>query len=99
LGAADEANARQAVASFRDGSPRRLDDPRVVRQPEVVVGAEVQNAPAVDGDFRPLRRFQGALLLVQARRADLLERTGILSAGGGEHRFSATSSLRRFAGP
>ena len=41
LAAADEAHRRHAVAAAVHGFFRRLDQARVVRKPEVVVGAEV----------------------------------------------------------
>src|SRR5262249_47121930 len=50
LGAADEADAGHAVAVALEALPGGGDDGGVVGQPEVVVGAEVEDLAAVDLD-------------------------------------------------
>ena len=67
LRAADEADTGHAEAVALEGPLRRGDDVRVVRQPEVVVGAEVEHLTAtLDLDEGALRRGDDALLLEEA---------------------------------
>ena len=61
----------------------RGDEAGVVRQPEVVVGAEVQDVPATRADVRRLRRGELALRLVEAGGPDLGQGRLELVANGG----------------
>ena len=81
LGPADEPDAGHPEAPPGERVGRRGDHPRVVGEPEVVVGAEVQRVGARlgrrarrDPDVRRLRRLELALALGQAGVLDLLER-------------------------
>ena len=56
LAAADEAHRRHAVAAGIHCFLRRLDQPRIVRQSEVIVGAEVEHLPTCNLDLGPLGR-------------------------------------------
>ena len=47
LGAADKPHGGQAVAFLVIGPLRRLDEPGIVAQPQVIVGAHAQKLPAV----------------------------------------------------
>ena len=73
LRAADEPHAREAVAPLVETAVRGLDDARVVREPEVVVGAEVQHLAPGDLDLRGLRAVDAALALGEAGGLDLVE--------------------------
>ena len=67
---ADEAHARQPVTPLVQRGMRRLAHPGILRQPEIVVGAQVQHGdPAVRPDMRTLGGGQHALVLVGARVA------------------------------
>ena len=55
LGAADEAHRGEAVAARVEGRPRRGEQLRVVGEPEVVVGAEVEHPAPAHLDLGPLR--------------------------------------------
>ena len=66
--AADEAHAAHAEAALVHGLLGGCDEALVVRQAEVVVGAEVKGLAAVgQSDFSALGRAYGAFVLVQAR--------------------------------
>ena len=66
LRAADEAHARHPVAVRLEGLVRGGDDLRMVREPEVIVRAEVQHlAAVVEADVRVLRRGHHELVLVE----------------------------------
>ena len=68
LGAADEAYRGHAVAVAVERRVGGGDDRRVVGEPEVVVGAEVQHlAPVLEADHGILRRGDDALALEQPR--------------------------------
>ena len=56
LAAADEAHRRHAVAAGIHCFLRRLDQPRIVRQSEVIVGTEVEHLPTCNLDLGPLGR-------------------------------------------
>ena len=72
LGSADEADAGHAKPVGVDGALGRLHHPWVGTQPEVIVGAKIQDfAAVVEGDFRVLRRGDDTLTLVQARGVDV----------------------------
>src|SRR5439155_18390106 len=73
LGAADEAYRGQAVAVAAQSLVGRLDQGGVVGQPEVVVGAEVDDLAAADGDAGALGPLQLALALVQPLGAQVVE--------------------------
>ena len=71
LGAADEAHRRHAEAVALQRLVRGRDHLRVVGQPEVVVGAEVQHpAPVLELDLGRLRAGDDPLGLEQAVGAD-----------------------------
>ena len=71
LGAADEAHRGHAVAVAVERRLAGGDERRVVGEPEVVVGAEVQHPPAGLGVDRPgLRRGDDPLVLVEPLAAD-----------------------------
>ena len=76
LGAADEAHRGEAVAALVERRARRGEQPRVAGEPEVVVGAEVEDPAAAHLDLRALRRLDDPLLLPGAGGADLLEGCG-----------------------
>src|SRR5262249_28031280 len=87
LGAADEADRRQAVAVAAQTLVGGLDDGRVIGQAEVVVGAEVDDVATVGADGSALRRLQLALALVQPAGAEVLElRAQYLTQVGVAHR-------------
>ena len=72
LGPADEAHRGHAVAVAVERGVGRGDDRRVVREPEVVVGAEVQHLAAVlEADHGILRRGDDALALEEPRAREL----------------------------
>ena len=67
LGPADETDRRHPVAAAVHGLLRRLDQARVVREAEVVVGAEIECLGSVlEGDLGALGGADVALVLVQA---------------------------------
>jgi hypothetical protein len=66
LGAADEAHRRHAEAVALERRPGRLDQRRMVRQAEIVVGAEVDDLAFADLDRRRLGGGDDPLGLVQA---------------------------------
>src|SRR5512143_3684966 len=71
---ADEAYRREAEAPPREAVARRGDEPRVVREPQVVVRAEVEHAgAALELDFGRLRARDDALSLFEAVGTDPLE--------------------------
>jgi len=78
LRAADESDRGHAVAVLIQRLVRRRNNFRVIRQAEVVVGAEIENlgatAVVADLDGRLLRTTDQPFLLVQALR---LERFGL----------------------
>ena len=57
LAAADETHGRHAEAAFVHGTLGGVDEAPVVRQPEVVVGTEIQNLPTCNLDLGPLGRL------------------------------------------
>ena len=68
LGAADEADGAHSVAPLLHRRLRGLDEPRVVGQAEVVVGAEVQRLrPVLQRDLRALRGCYVPFILIQTR--------------------------------
>ena len=73
LAAADEADRRHAEAAAVHRLLGSLDQPRIVRQAEVVVGAEVQHLAACHFDFGALGRLDDPLALVKSGRLDLCE--------------------------
>ena len=86
LGSADEADAGHAKPVGVDCAFGRLHHPWVGTQPEVVVGAKVQDfAAVVEGDFRVLRRGDDALTLVQARGVDVCQLLGQLVFDASKH--------------
>jgi hypothetical protein len=85
LGAADEAHARQAVAAIVEGGAGRRGDLGVRRQPEVVVGAEVQHLATAGGDVGGLGRGDDPLVLPQASVPDLGQRLREHVLGVGVH--------------
>ena len=76
LRAADEPDARHAVAAFVEGFVRRGHDGGMARQPQIVVGAEVDDlfqrgsARELDADVRRLRRVDVPLFLEDPLLAD-----------------------------
>ena len=79
LGAADEADAGHAIAVLVHRALRRLDQPGVVGETEIVVGAEIDDPVVVtsvmtDSDPSSLRRDDLAFTLVEAVVVDLLQR-------------------------
>ena len=76
LGAADEADARHPKTPLVQGISRRSDDVGVVREAEIVVGAEVQRIPGCRRNVGRLGRGQSTLGFVEPRRPDLLDRRG-----------------------
>ena len=86
LRAADEAHRRHPVAPALERLGGRRLHLGVAGQPEVVVGAEVDQAPAtVDLDVRALRRGEQPLLLVDAGRAQLVDLGGKRRAQVADH--------------
>lgn len=73
LAAADEADGGHAEAAGVHGALGRLDEARVVRQPEVVVCTEIQYLAAADLDFGTLGRTDDAFVLVETRGLDVGE--------------------------
>ena len=74
LAAADEPHRRHAEAVLGERVPGRFDRPRVVGEPQVVVGAEVDaGRAALEPDFALLGRRDDLLLAVQAVRLQALE--------------------------
>ena len=87
LRAADETHAGQAEAPFVERVLGGGDDCRVVREAEVVVGAQVEHLPAVgDGDIRVLRAGDDAFGLVEAALLDLGELLAEMGFKGDGHR-------------
>ena len=78
LRAADEAHRRHAVAvAVERRRCAACDEPRVVGEAEVVVGAEVEHLGArLELDLRRLRAFDHPLGLVEAVGADCIDRRG-----------------------
>ena len=77
LRAADEAHRGHAEAPPLERLARRLDHGRMVGEPEVVVGAEVEQAAhSLDLDVRGLRRLEHELALVEARLLQPVELPG-----------------------
>ena len=71
LGAADEADAGHAVAPLVNGRLRRRRDRRMLRQPQVIVGAQVEHRLAVGhADGGALGRDDDAFALVCAGGAN-----------------------------
>jgi len=67
LGSADEPYRRETVSPPVQALVGRADNLRMIRQPEVVVGAQVDHLSAIGhADVGSLRRGQHALVLVQA---------------------------------
>lgn len=89
LGAADEAHGRQAVAPAVQGLVCRGDDLGVVGEPQVVVGAEVEDLTGAptggDGDGGGLRGADDPLGLLEPGVADLVEGRAQVVAYGIEH--------------
>ena len=86
LGAADEAHACHPVAPPVQRLPGSGHHPRVVGEPEVVVGAQVEDLAAVgDGHRRLLGRDDHPLGLVEPLGPDLLELSAQLVADLFEH--------------
>ncbi|MNH29607.1 hypothetical protein D3C79_898490 [compost metagenome] len=73
LGATDEAHRGHAEAVAIESLMGCLDQLRMIGEPQVVVGTEVQNLLAAHRDPGLLSRGDDAFLLVQAFRFDLLE--------------------------
>ena len=74
LRAADKAHRRHAVAVRIHRPFRRIDQPGVVRQPEVIVRAKVEHFfTACDRDVGLLRRSDNTFLFVQSSLFDRLE--------------------------
>ena len=74
LRAADEAHRRHPEAPPLERVTGRLDHGRVVGEPEVVVGAEVeQRAHPLDLDVGRLRRLEHELALVEPRLSEPVE--------------------------
>src|SRR5262249_41490245 len=73
LGAADKADRGHAVAPATESLLCGLDDGRVIRQPEVVVGAEVDDLAPRNADGGALRTLETPLSLEQATSADVVE--------------------------
>ncbi len=65
LRAADEAHRSHAVAEAVDGPVGGLADGRVIRQPEVVVGAEVDDIPVTGAYLAALGAAEHSLALVE----------------------------------
>jgi hypothetical protein len=70
---ADEADRGHAIAVLVDGALGGLGEARVVGQAEIVVGAEVQDAPPAHVDVCGLRRGDRTLALHQPGGVDLRE--------------------------
>ena len=73
LGAADEAHRGHAVAAVIEGALRRSAHRRMVGEPEVVVGAQVDHRASGNLHDRALRALEHALGLVQALLAQALQ--------------------------
>ena len=71
LRAADEAHRGHAVAVAVERLLGGLDQPRMIGQAEIVVGAEVQHLAAANLYRRRLGRAYDAFALVQALHLDL----------------------------
>ena len=88
LRAADEAHRRHPVAVPVETVARGGDEPRIVGESEVVVGAEIDDRGAArELDLRRLRRADDALLLVEAVGANLIEHAAQMSEVGVVHRM------------
>jgi len=83
----DEPDARHAETPLVERGSRGGDDLGVVGEAEVVVGAEVERLAGGRADVRGLRGEQLALVLVEARVADLGEGGGDRAVEVG-HRIS-----------
>ena len=77
LRAANETDRRHAEAVGVERLFRRGDERRMIGQPEIIVRAHVEDAPAArDPDLRVLRRGDDAFGFVEALRPDFGERVG-----------------------
>ncbi len=96
LGATDEADAGQAVSPPLERPLRGLDDPRIVGEAEIVVGAEVQHLGAFrhshDGS---LRSGYDALGLVEAGCPDGFELSSQAVSRRSDHRIRLRSVPKR----
>ena len=72
LRATDEAHRRHAVAPAVERLLGRCHDLGMIREAQVVVGAQIEHLPVHDGDRRALRRADHALRLLEPRLPDLL---------------------------
>ena len=99
LRAADEAHRRHAVAMGVEPFARRIAQPLVARQPEVVVGAQVDDAALAQRDLRPLRRGNLPLVLGQARFLDILKFAGEVVVEFRVHQMSSQFSTTLVADP
>ncbi len=76
-------NARHPIAPLVQSPVRRFQNRRMIRQPQIVVGAHVQDFRATRCDFRLLRTFNHTLALEQTRLLDaaqlLLDKPLIIS--------------------
>jgi hypothetical protein len=70
---ADESDGREPVPPPVEGGLGRGDDLGVIGEAQVVVRAEIQHLPVLDGDPGPLGARQEALPLPQAFGADGLQ--------------------------
>ncbi len=91
LGAADEPHAGEAVAPRVERVARRLEQPRVVGEAEVVVGAEVEHLGAVGDDLGLLRAADAALALGEAGLLDPVELGGEVVPESSVHHSSVQS--------
>ena len=73
LTAADESDGRHAVAALVHSALGSLHQTLVVRQTQIVVGAEIQNIASRDLDLGALRRLDYTLALIQPGSLDLFE--------------------------
>ena len=73
LASADETYGRHAVAAAVHGAFGRFDQPWIVRQPEIIVGAEVQYLTACHLDVGALGRSDDPLPFVKSSSLDRFE--------------------------
>ena len=64
---ADESHRAHSEAVRVEGILRRLDNSRVIRESQVIIGAKVEDSLTVGLDFHILRGGNHALSLVSAR--------------------------------
>src|SRR5450759_212690 len=83
LRSADESHAGHSEAPLIKGCFRSRDEARVVREAQVVVGAEVQDVLAARAHVRGLRGGELTLRLVEAGGPDLSEGLFEFLANGG----------------